>query len=77
MVAKRQKRAAGPKERLKPPGVAKEAYFQFRLSGPEKQAFTDAATADGRTLSGWIRDRLRRLAREELRELGKPDPFSV
>jgi hypothetical protein len=64
--------------RKKPPKSSradKGSYFQFRLSELEKQAFTDAASADGKTLSGWIRDRLRRLAREELRGLGRADPF--
>jgi predicted HicB family RNase H-like nuclease len=67
--------AAKPKKRRKPPDASKDEYFQFRLSGPEKQAFTDAAIADGKSLSGWIRDRLRRLARDELQATGKPVPF--
>jgi hypothetical protein len=66
-----------PKKRRKPAGTANDTYFQFRLSTVEKQAFTDAATADSRTLAGWIKDRLRRIAREELQRAGRPDPFLV
>src|SRR5438045_5168869 len=40
---------------------------QIRVNSAEKQAFQAAADLDGKKLSEWIRDRLRRLSREELR----------
>jgi hypothetical protein len=41
----------------------------------EKQAFQAAAELDGKKLSEWIRDRLRRLSREELQANGLDVPF--
>jgi len=45
-------------------GKAKSDLMQVRLDAAEKQAFTDAAAMDGKDLSEWVRDRLRRLARQ-------------
>jgi uncharacterized protein (DUF1778 family) len=59
----------------KPSDVAKTALLQIRLSDAEKEAFTRAAELDGKKISEWIRDRLRRLARQELEEHGQPVAF--
>jgi hypothetical protein len=49
---------------------SKSELIQIRVNAAEKQAFADAADLDGKKLSEWIRDRLRRLAREELQAQG-------
>jgi hypothetical protein len=56
-------------------GIAKGDLMQIRLDSAEKQAFADAAAMDGKDLSEWVRDRLRRLARQELERAGKPVAF--
>ena len=56
-------------------GKAKSDIMQIRLDAAEKQAFADAAAMDGKDLSEWVRDRLRRLARQELEQAGKPVAF--
>ena len=56
-------------------GKAKGELMQVRLDVAEKQAFTDAASMDGKDLSEWVRDRLRRIARQELEKAGKPVAF--
>lgn len=61
--------------RKKLPNGTKTDYFEVRCEESEKQAFRTAAEACGLPLSGWIRERLRRAARKELDELGKPVPF--
>jgi uncharacterized protein (DUF1778 family) len=67
-----KKKQGAPK---KPANKAKGALVQIRLNHAEKQAFHDAADLDGKKLSEWIRDRLRRLAREELEKADRPVPF--
>ena len=37
--------------------------------------FTAAAELDGKDLSEWVRDRLRRLAKQELEQAGRPIAF--
>ena len=59
----------------KSPEKAKVQRIPIRVSDAEKEAFQTAAELDGKTTSDWIRDRLRRLARQELGEAGKPIPF--
>ena len=59
----------------KPAGKAKNARLQIRLSDAEKEAFRLAAELDGKKISEWIRDRLRRDSRIELKEHGKACPF--
>jgi uncharacterized protein (DUF1778 family) len=59
----------------KSPDAAKLELLQLRVNAAEKTAFQDAATLDGKKLSEWIRDRLRRLSRQELEEVGKPVAF--
>ncbi len=68
-----KKRGGAPR---KPPERAKAALLQIRLNAAEKHAFARAAELDGKKISEWVRDRLRRLARQELQALGLPDPFS-
>jgi uncharacterized protein (DUF1778 family) len=53
----------------------KEEYFEMRLDTAEKEAFRDAAKMAGMSLSGWVRDRLRRIARKELEEMNRPVAF--
>ena len=49
--------------------------LQVRLTPLEKAGFSSAAELDGKKLSEWLRDRLRRLAREELQAHGQAVPF--
>ena len=67
----KNKGGAPRKDRAK----AKSEMLQLRVGPAEKQAFADAADLDGKKLSEWIRDRLRRLARQELEEQGLPVAF--
>jgi hypothetical protein len=67
-----KKKRGAPK---KPKSKAKIDKLQIRVTAAEKLAFADAAEADGKTLSGWLRDRLRRDCRQELEQLGKPVRF--
>jgi hypothetical protein len=57
------------------PGTAKAVHLDIRLEVDEKQAFKDAADLAGLGLSAWIRERLRRMARKELSEAGRPVAF--
>jgi hypothetical protein len=59
------------------PGISKEERCEIRMSAAEKQAFSEAAQLDGKKLSEWIRDRLRRTARQELQEAGLNVAFLV
>jgi hypothetical protein len=63
----------------KPPsidvGKGRTKLLQVRVEPLEKQAFTEAAALDGKDLSGWVRDRLRRLSREELHAHGHKAAF--
>ena len=54
---------------------AKAELIQLRVNAAEKKAFVDAADLDGKKLSEWIRDRLRRLSRQELEESGRQVAF--
>jgi uncharacterized protein (DUF1778 family) len=67
-----RKRPGAPK---KPPEKAKGALLQIRANDAEKEAFQMAAELDGKKLSEWIRDRLRRAARQELEQATLPVPF--
>jgi uncharacterized protein (DUF1778 family) len=51
------------------------ALVQVRLAADEKAAFNAAAALDGKGLSEWLRDRLRRNARQELEAHGQAVPF--
>jgi hypothetical protein len=59
----------------KPSDKAKSELLQIRVQTAEKRAFSAAAELDGKKLSEWIRDRLRRLSRQELEAAGIPVPF--
>lgn len=54
---------------------AKSEQLLIRVNGAEKQAFVAAAELDGKKLSEWVRDRLRRLSREELQAHGREVAF--
>ena len=47
----------------------------LRLEPAEKEGFRAAAELAGIDLSSWIRERLRRVARQELEEARQPIPF--
>jgi uncharacterized protein (DUF1778 family) len=51
--------------------------IQIRLNSAEKEAFQSAAEMDGKKTSEWIRDRLRRVSREELERVGRPVSFLI
>jgi hypothetical protein len=55
--------------------ITREDYLEVRIEAREKQAFKDAADLAGLPVSGWVRDRLRRNARQELREAGQGVAF--
>lgn len=49
--------------------------LEIRLQAAEKEAFQMAAEFAGVPLAAWIRERLRRVARNELEDAGKQAPF--
>lgn len=55
--------------------AVKADYIEVRCEEAEKQAFRAAAEASGLPLSGWIRERLRRIARKELEDMNMPVAF--
>jgi uncharacterized protein (DUF1778 family) len=57
------------------PEKAKAEYLDVRLEVAEKEAFKEAADLAGLALSAWVRERLRRAARQELEESGRSVPF--
>jgi hypothetical protein len=69
-----KKKQGAPK---KSAGKAKGELLQLRVNAAEKQAFAAAAELDGKKMSEWIRDRLRRLSRQELEAADKQVPFLV
>jgi hypothetical protein len=58
-------------------GRSRDDRLELRLEEVEKQAFREAADLAGVPLSAWIRERLRRAAREELEGFGRKVPFLV
>jgi hypothetical protein len=56
-------------------GMTKSEGILLKMEPREKTAFSKAAEIAGVPLSVWIRERLRRVARDELREAGKESPF--
>ena len=57
-------------------GIMEKSHsVKLRLSESEKEGFQSAAEIAGISLSGWIRERLRRAARIELVDAGKQVPF--
>ncbi|MFL5328899.1 MAG: hypothetical protein ACJ8C4_08275 [Gemmataceae bacterium] len=69
----------GKKKRLARRGVGSgETFterFEMRLRATEKQAFLTAAELAGLEMADWVRERLRRAARQELEEAQQPIPF--
>lgn len=53
----------------------KGEYMELRLDTAEKEAFVQAAQVAGMSLSGWVRDRLRRASRKELQDMNMPVAF--
>jgi hypothetical protein len=49
--------------------------LKVRVSAAERQAFQDAATIAGISVSAWARERLRRAAVRDLQEASRPVPF--
>ena len=50
-------------------------YLQVRVTNMEKAAFDEAGQLAGLSMSAWVRERLRKAAREELLSYGKTVPF--
>jgi len=67
-----KKKLGAPK---KSAAKAKRSVLQLRVNEAEKKAFEQAAELDGKATSDWVRDRLRRLSREELLAHGREVPF--
>ena len=55
--------------------MQKSEWVKIRIASDEKQAFQNAADLAGASLSGWMRERLRRAARIELTDVGQQVPF--
>lgn len=53
----------------------KDCILQVRLSHTEKRTFLDASRISGTSMSAWVRDRLKRIARDELQTSGLPVAF--
>jgi uncharacterized protein (DUF1778 family) len=53
----------------------KKDRLEVRLENGEKEAFDHCAEMSGVSLSIWVRERLRRVARKELEEANKAVPF--
>jgi hypothetical protein len=67
-----KKRQGAPR---KPAAKAKRELIQIRVGAAEKAAFVRASDLDGKKLSEWIRDRLRKTAQNELERHGENIPF--
>jgi len=65
----------GPGRPKKPPEQRRSESLEVRLDFQEKSAFREAAAIAGLALSAWVRERLRRVAAEELAEADLPVPF--
>lgn len=66
------KKRGAPK---KPPGRGKEASKLLKMTAAELATFQAAADLAGLPTSGWIRERLRTVARTELEASKRPVPF--
>ena len=60
---------------LKEQDQLKNENILVRVEPDEKEAFKDAADLAGISLSSWVRERLRRVAINELQEAARPIPF--
>jgi hypothetical protein len=54
----------------KPKGESRDKLMQVRVLAAEYAAFGKAAKASGLDLSGWVRERLRLIAKQELEGQG-------
>jgi hypothetical protein len=59
----------------KEPGELRNEDLLVKLKADEKEAFKDAAELAGIPLSVWVRERLRRVAVQELSEASRPIAF--
>lgn len=59
----------------KDPQASKSKSILLRLEPREKEGFGEAAAVAGVPLAVWMRERLRRVATSELREVGRQAPF--
>ena len=55
--------------------LMKTELLKLRVSGPEKEAFQQAADIAGITVSAWARERLRRAAVRDLQDAARPVTF--
>lgn len=53
----------------------KTNMLRIRVSDTEKEAFENAATIAGISISAWARERLRRAAVRDLQDASRPIPF--
>jgi hypothetical protein len=65
-----KKKRAAPRK-----NAVKSDNLLVRLGPAEKATFADAAALSGLSLSAWVRERLRRVARRELEDAGRPVGF--
>lgn len=56
---------------------SRDDRLELRLEEAEKEAFREAADLAGVPLSAWIRERLRKAARDELEGFGRSVPFLI
>jgi hypothetical protein len=70
-IMKKIRRGRPPKGSDKIKGIR----LDMRLTAAEKEAFRASAELAGLDLSAWVRERLRRAAREELEGAGQPIAF--
>lgn len=68
------KKRGRPKKKA---AARRSVLLQVRLQPVESEVFEGAATLCGQAVSVWVRDVLRRAAREKFRESGRADPFSA
>jgi hypothetical protein len=64
-----------PERRAQTARPGRTELIQVRLTADEKAGFAAAAILDGKAMSEWLRDRLRRDARQELAAHGQEVPF--
>jgi hypothetical protein len=71
-MAKKKTKTGRPKLEA---GKAKARFLQVRLQNAEANDFATAAELAGIPLSTWVRERLRIVAKRELKEHGRPVGF--
>ena len=63
------------RKQARQPQVTKDDHLEIRVASAEKQAFQEAAQISGLSLSAWLRERLRMVARKELEAYGRKVAF--